>query len=108
MSLPRREQALLDAIDHEVTGEDPRLSRLFGMFDGLWAGAPLPDGEQQRRGRAGFWAALWDALCAGAWLVPPDLPVPGEAGAGPGPADAAEGHPGQEARGKGRDRRDGR
>jgi hypothetical protein len=108
MALPRRERRLAEAIDREVTSADPRLARLFRVFGRCWAGEPVPDREQLRRGRDGFWPRLWDALCAGAWEVsvePTMADVIRGAGTGPAAIDAV---PDQPERAPGRTRRDRR
>ena len=40
MALPRRQQRLLEAIDHQMSGADPRLAWLLGTFGPLARRAP--------------------------------------------------------------------
>jgi hypothetical protein len=82
MALPRRQRRLLDAIDHQVTGADPRLAQLLGEFGRLWAGEPMPAREQLPARASRFWPGLWEALAAGAWAASPlpDLPMTDAAG----------------------------
>jgi hypothetical protein len=85
MALPRRQQRLLEAIDHQMTSADPRLAWLLGAFGRLWAGEPPPAREQLPTRASRFWSGLWEALATGAWAAPPltDPPVTDAAG-GPG------------------------
>jgi len=85
MALPRRQRRLLEAIDHQMTSADPRLTRLFGTFGRLWAGEPLPAREQLSTRAGRFWSGLREALAAGAWAALPltDPPMT-EAAGGPG------------------------
>ena len=86
MALPRRQQRLLEAIEHQMASADPRLARLLGTFGRLWAGEPLPAREQLPTRACRFWPGLREALAAGAWALPPltDPPMTDAAG-GPGP-----------------------
>lgn len=70
MALPRRQQRLLEAIDHQMSGADPRLAWLLGTFGRIWAGEPLPAREQLPTRASRFWPGLWEALAAGTWLAP--------------------------------------
>jgi hypothetical protein len=90
MALPRRQGRLLDAIDHLVTGADPRLAQLFGAFGRLRAGEPLTAREQLPARASRFWSALWEALAAGGWAAPTltDLPMT-EAACRPGAGSAS-------------------
>lgn len=85
MALPRRQQRLLEAIDHEMTRADPRLAWLLGTFGLLWAGEPMPAWEQFPTRASRFWPGLLGILAAGAWPFLPftDPPMTGAAG-GPG------------------------
>ena len=85
MTLPRREQRLLDAIDQELTSADPHLEWLLGPsgpFGRLCAGEPLPAREQLPESASRLRSFLWEALAGAAWSVPPlpDPPVIGAAG----------------------------
>ena len=114
MALPRRQQRLLVAIDQQMNSTDPRLAWLFGTFGRLWAGEPLPAREQLRTRAGRFCAALWDALGAVAWPVPPLVDTlmtgaTGEASAGSGSLRAVPGRAEQapgvsERNGRGRSR----
>ncbi len=70
MALPRRQQRLLEAIDHQMSGADPRLAWLLGTFGRIWAGEPLPAREQLPTRASRFWPGLREALAAGTWLAP--------------------------------------
>jgi Protein of unknown function (DUF3040) len=82
MALPRHQRRLLRAIDRQMTSADPRLAQLLDTFGRLWAGEPMPAREQLPARASQFWAGLWEALAAGAWLAPPlpDLPMTDAAG----------------------------
>jgi hypothetical protein len=82
MALPRRQQRLPEAIDHQVTSADPRLARLFGTFGRLWAGERLPARELRPTRASRLWPGLWEALAAGVWPAPPltDPPMADAAG----------------------------
>ena len=71
MALPRRQQRLLEAIEHQMTSTDPRLAWMLGTFGRLWAGEPLPAREQLPARTSRFWPGLWEALALGAWAAPP-------------------------------------
>jgi hypothetical protein len=71
MALPRRQQRLLEAIEHQMTSADPRLAWMLGTFGRLWADEPLPAREQLPTRTSRFWPGLWEAFALGAWPAPP-------------------------------------
>jgi hypothetical protein len=82
MALPRRQQRLLEAIDHQITSADPRLAWMLGTFGRLWADEPLPAREQLTTRRSRFWPGLWQVLALSGWAVLPltELPMTDAAG----------------------------
>jgi hypothetical protein len=107
MPLPRRQQRLIEAIDHQLTGTDPRLAWLFSTFGRLWAGEPLPAREQLCTRAGGFWSSVREALAAGAWPVT-GLPVTDASGAGRGSIPSAPDQARKAADGPGRNEQDDR
>lgn len=86
MALRCRQQRLVEAIDQELTDEDPHLAWLLDSFGRLWANEPLPAREQLPTWATRLRSVLWEAFAVTAWPVLP-LTDP--------PKTNAAGHPGE-------------
>ena len=68
MGLKAHERDVLDSIEDQITGSDPRLASMLAVFSRLNAGEPLPAREQIRAGPprvAVRWPFAWPLV----WII---------------------------------------